>query len=577
MAKRWTVALAAALCGSLLAGCVIVPLPHGTLPRAGAPANGDSSIGDPYFAGMGNGGYDVRHYTIDLLVDVPGNVITGTATISAVATRDLSRLNLDYEGPDLLSATLNGVPCAADLLDGEMLLTLVDPLPAGAPFTATVAYAGTPGAHRADGDGRYSLGWHHYGHGVVVASEPTGAASWYPVNDHPSDKATYTIRVTVAEPWEVAANGVLVDVVEADGWRTFTWQEESPMASYLATVAIAQFDRVDHGEIGGVPIRSYYGAAVPAWIRASYGDVGEMMAFYQDLLGPYPFAAYGVVVHDAELGFALETQTLSTFGRAEPRQSTIAHELAHQWFGNSVSPAAWQHVWLNEGFATYAAYLWQEHTEGPEALAEALWDRYVTLAYDYPRTTETRESLAQRLALLPLASVPLPPEAVREALSSLLGEVLSTGQVDALVEEAVASFAETDGIPASALPALVAMAPFRQVTLGMEPTTAFLTAIGLEDEVFSIGNPGPQALFDWRVYQRGALTLHALRARLGDETFLAILREYLARYRDGIATTDDFTVVAEEVSGQDLDAFFRAWLFETALPPIPELGWEPPK
>ncbi|NLD44105.1 MAG: M1 family metallopeptidase [Chloroflexi bacterium] len=576
MAKRLTVALAALLGLLLVGGCIVTPLPSGAPHPAAEPVAGSAGIGDPYFPTMGNGGYDALHYAIDLTVDVPRNVISATTTITALAIQDLSSLNLDYAGPRLGATAINGAPCRAARLGTELTLTPAAPLAAGEAFTATVSYSGTPTALPADGDGRYSLGWHHYGRGILVASEPSGAATWYPVNDHPADKATYTFRVTVAEPWVVAANGVLVGVTPGAGGRTYVFEEAAPMASYLATVAIADLDVVEMGTAGGVPLRSYFGAAVPPAIRATFDDIPAMVVYFQDLLGPYPFASYGVVAHDVDLGFAMETQTLSTFGRTVPRYYTVAHELAHQWFGNAVSPAAWQHIWLNEGLATYAAYLWQEETEGADVVREALYDRYVTLGFDYPRITTTPEDLARRVARLPLGDAPLRPAALRRALTALLGEVLTAGEIDALVEGAPAS-ANEGGIPAADLPALVAAAPFEEVTLGMEPYNAFLAALGLEGDAFVIGDPGPEFLFDWRVYQRGALTLHALRARLGDEAFAVILRTYLARHAGGVATSDDFIAVAEEVSGQDLGAFFRAWLFEPALPPIPELGWSPPQ
>jgi len=517
---------------------------------------------------MGNGGYDVAHYTLDLAVDVRRNQISGTATIHAQALASLASLNLDYEGPDVTAATVNGRPCRTSLAGGELILIPEEPLPSGEPFTVTVSYAGHPGAHRARGDDRYALGWYPYDEAILVASEPTGAATWYPVNDHPSDKASYTFRITVAEPWEVAANGVLRAVEEGDGARTWLWEEDDPLASYLVTLAIGDWDVEDAGVAGGVPIRNYYAPGIPESIRAYYADLPEMMAFFQDLFGPYPFETYGVAVHDVRLGFALETQSLSTFDNREPRNATIAHELAHQWCGDSVTPAAWEHIWLNEGLATYAAYLWQEHTEGPQAVTAALLDRYRTLAADYPRLSLTPAALAARVAALPLAGSDLAPERARRALSALLAGALDPAAVAALVPG--------DGpVSRASLPGLLANAPFGTLELGMTPWNAFVAEIGLPGEAFAVGDPGPLDLFDWRVYQRGALTLHALRARVGDEAFYEILRAWPARYRYGVATTADFVALCEEVTGADLEAFFQAWLFETALPPIPELGWDP--
>ena len=483
------VAMALALL-AMLSGCVVVPVSPeegvavATPQPSATPGVGDPGIGDPYFPRMGNGGYDVQQYILDIEVDVAANAVTGEATILALATEDLARFHLDFEGPPLSEVTVDGLPASAERQNGELVITPAQALVAGEPFTATIAYAGLPGAHRAVGDARYSRGWHHYGDGILVASQPTGAASWYPVNDHPLDKARYTMRITVPEPYVAAANGVLIDVEEGEGLRTYHWEEDNPMASYLATVAIAEFERVEDGEAAGVPIRNYFPADLPASARAGYERTGDMLTYFSSVFGPYPFDAYGVVVHDEALGFALETQTLSIFGRGRPRENTVAHELAHQWFGNSVSPAAWQHIWLNEGFATYAATLWEEHTFGPEYAQQAMLERYRALAADRSRASGS-----------------------------------------------------------------------------LEP--------------FVIGDPTPGMLFDGRVYVRGAMTPHALRARVGDETFFAILSDYYARHAGGVAATEDFVAVAQEVSDEDLEAFFDAWLFEADLPPIPEYGWEP--
>jgi len=334
-------------------------------------------------------------------------------------------------------------------------------------------------------------------------------------------------------------------------------------------VGIAEFERVEAGEAAGVPIRNYFPVTLPLSVREGYDRQGEMLAHFDALFGPYPFDAYGVVVHDENLGFALETQTLSIFGRGRPRENTVAHELAHQWFGNSVSPAAWQHIWLNEGFATYAANLWEEHAYGAEAASRAMFEYYRALAADQPRASYTPGDLAGRLAALPLGERPIAPAAARRALEALLGEALAPAEIDALVAAAGA------GVSPRALPALIAAAPVQQVTIGVSAYNAFVDALGLQEETFVVGDPTPGLLFDGRVYTRGAMTLHALRARVGDDTFLSILRAYYARHAGGVASTDDFIAVAEEKSGEDLTAFFQSWLFETALPPIPELGWEP--
>lgn len=452
--------------------------PAATAPRQTPdPRAGSDGIGDPYFPHAGNGGYDVLHYTLDLDVDVDGNRIDGTAIIEAQATQELGRFNLDLVGMQIDGLWVNDRPADYERDDGELIITPEEVLPAGHSFIIAVEYSGTPGEGVPESTASYSTGWIPYDSGIAVAGEPTGASRWYPVNEHPSDKATYTFRITVDEPWVVAANGTLEETIDHGDTWTYVWEARDPAACYLVTIAVGDFEVETDTTDSGVPIRHYIAAGLPEWADDGLDRTAEMIDFFETVFGPYPFEVYGAVVHDTYLPFALETQTLTVFGGGVD-EIIAAHELAHSWFGNSVSPAAWQHVWLNEGFATYAENLWTEHAYGKEAADQGMRDLYESLAY----------------------------------------------------------YANSDDL--------------------------------------LIGDPTPRYLFDWLVYDRGAMTLHALRARIGDEAFFETLTTYTERFHDANVTTDDFIAVAEEVSGQELDDLFQAWLFETEVPSIPELGWD---
>lgn len=348
-----------------------------------------AGIGDPYFPLLGNSGYDVQHYTLDLTVDMDDNVIAGTVSIDARTTQDLSVFNLDFYGYTIDTVEVEGQP--ADFLrrGGELIITPPQTLAEGESFTVEVAYSGQPTGERG-----YSAGWVRHARGVFVASEPAGAARWYPVNDHPRDKATYTFRITVPEPYVVAANGLLQEVIDSGATQTYVWETVHPMASYLATVNIGDFVvQTDEGP-GGLPIRNYFPARLAEDAAPIFDRTDEMIAYFSEVFAPYPFEAYGVVMADTALFFALETQTLSLFGaEVVPNaltgvvpgwrtsvESVIAHELAHQWFGNSVSPENWEDIWLNEGFATYASALWTEHTLGTEAFEDDMRGYYRFLA-----------------------------------------------------------------------------------------------------------------------------------------------------------------------------------------------------
>ncbi|MEA2003267.1 MAG: M1 family metallopeptidase [Actinomycetota bacterium] len=333
-------------------------------------------LGDSRYPGLGNGGYDVDHYAIDLTFDPTPNTINALVAITATATEPLDAFSLDFVGFEVTDVTVEGTPSPFERMDDELIIHTTTTIPQGETFTTTVSYNGTPGPIVSEAL-PFQLGWRTAPNGVAyVVAEPDGGRSWLPLNDHPSDKATYTFRVTVPEPLIAAANGTLVERITDLGWSTWVWESEHPMASYLATVVIGALeiveDTVSTAE-SAVPVRNVLPSDLVATPSAVLETQGEMIVFLSDLFGPYPFEAYGIAVVD---GFeaALENQTLSIFGREMTEfpqffETVLVHELAHQWFGNSVTPVDWGDVWLNEGFATYAEWLWVEHKRGDAALA----------------------------------------------------------------------------------------------------------------------------------------------------------------------------------------------------------------
>ena len=197
---------------------------------------------------------------------------------------------------------------------------------------------------------------------VYVASEPDGAHGFYPVNDHPADKASYTITVTAPAGLDVVASGTQASVEDdaAAGTKTWTFDAPAPMASYLVQIVIANLELQEGTSPGGVKLRHAIDEDVLATGAPPMVATGEMVDFFAERFGPYPFDVAGGVVVDEPIGFALETQTLSLFP-ANVTAEVVAHELAHQWFGDQVSLETWQDIWLNEGFAVYASWLWLDH------------------------------------------------------------------------------------------------------------------------------------------------------------------------------------------------------------------------
>ncbi len=668
------VAAAVLLLGSGLAATAAVAEP----PDRFAP--GAAGAGDPYFPKDGNGGYDVRHYRLDLDYDPATDRLAGVARIRARATQDLSRFNLDLDGLTVRSVRVDRRPARWSRADGELVIKPRHGIRRGAGFVTVVSYDGVP--ETVDEFG--GVGVIPTDDGTLIQGEPHVASTWFPVNDHPTDKATYTVSMTVPRGLEAIGNGVLARKHSRGDRTRWTWKSREPMASYLATVSIGEFDvatyradglrywdaidpdlfvdttaqprtgsryawsdrtgdgasykrlsreltvpagganlsfwvdrsteetwdfmfveahtvgaddwttlrdvnghtsqdtgsscpfwhelhpflasyQTDNGDrtcapsgttgdwwaatgvSGGyeqwqVDLAPYAGkqvevsisyasddvvqqpgvfvddidvstgegstsfeadadpmdgwevtgspggsapnendwvvtdglllGAVGERIQASFDRQPEIIAFLAGEFGPYPFSAAGGVADDYDTGFALENQTRPVYAPGfwdnGQNDGVVVHELAHQWYGDSVALGRWADVWLNEGFASYAEWLWAEH-EG----------------FD---TTD-------------------------EIFSFFYDDLLAPDD------------------------------PFWQLT---------------------IGDPGPDHLFDGEVYLRGAMTVHALRRAVGDDAFFKILRTWAAS--DGNGTTPEFIALAERTSGQQLDDLFDAWLYTGSRP-----------
>lgn len=339
------------------------------------PQPGAAGIGDPYFALLGNGGYDVSHYDVDIRVEPSSGVIDATTTIVATATQSLSSFNFDLSGLVVHAVRVDGRAASSARNGDELVVRPPAIVLAGTTFTTVVAYGGRPEPRTIPGIG-LPCGWVARDGGSYVLSEPDCASTWLPANDHPRDKATFTMHVTVPADLEVAANGNLTGRDEVEGGVRWTYEQAAPMATYLATVVIDQLRFTSEPGPRGITIRNAIPEGMTDAAVQDFAPQAEMLGFFSTIFGPYPFDAYGAVLAPDLGGLAIETQTLSLFdersidgtGRAE---STIAHELAHQWFGDSVSVASWRDIWLNEGFATYAEWLWSEHAHATTAAAIA--------------------------------------------------------------------------------------------------------------------------------------------------------------------------------------------------------------
>ncbi len=335
---------------------------------------GAPGVGDPYYPGLGNGGYDVDHYTLDLTWQPDEGSLSGVATIEATATQDLSRFNLDLSGLEVRSVTVAGETAAVAREGRELLIDPASDIADGASFATVITYDGKPKPLR-EGTDLFALGWQTDGRESFVVSEPSGAQTFFPANDHPTDKATYTLRVTAPEDQTVIANGLLAsDDDTGHGTHSWTYEVRDPMATYLVQIAIGDYELVDAGRVGDVTIRHGLHRTLLDRARQTVEGTADMLTLLDDVFGPYPFEAYGVLAVDEALGFALETQSLTIIGSdiaADRAPQILLHGLAHQWVGDSVSPSTWKDIWLNEGFATYAEWIWLERTGQDTAAAVA--------------------------------------------------------------------------------------------------------------------------------------------------------------------------------------------------------------
>jgi aminopeptidase N len=359
---------------ALAAGALVLSTQGTALARPDA-GHGAPGLGDPYFPLAGNGGYTVGHYGLDLAYDPATRRLDAGAAISARTTQSLRTFDLDLSGLAVTGVRVDGAAAHWTRQGQELVVTPRKALRKGAAFRVDVAYGGVP-EQVTDPDGSPD-GWIATDDGAFVAGEPQGAMSWFPSDNLPVDKATYDFRITVPKGYTAVANGVLTSQRTGHGTTTFAWHEDRPMASYLATATIGRFNVQRYTTRAGIPVYNAVDPRESAAAAPALADIPQILDWETGLFGRYPFSAAGAIVdHAPDVGYALETQTRPLYDRA-PGVTTLVHEMAHQWFGDSGSLTTWQDIWLNEGFATYAEWLWQEQHGGDSA--QTTFDHYDAL------------------------------------------------------------------------------------------------------------------------------------------------------------------------------------------------------
>lgn len=327
------------------------------------------SAGDPYIPDLGNRGYDVDWYTLDLSLDPRQPDLTGRVIITATTTAAISALSLDFVGFYIDELIVDGEPATYQRANMKLLVALPQPLAEGSPFRLEVAYHGQPEKVASP----YvpfvpSLGLFFVpdANSLFVASEPDGARNWFPCNDHPRDKAAYRFNLSVPYGLTAVANGVLVESTTSYAGNQFTWLHSQPLATAFVTVVVGRYERIDSLSPQGVAIRSYVRAEQAVAYLAKQATIGEMIDWLGSMFGPYPFDEFGYVSIPG-LGASLETQTMVLLGTQGFPESVMIHEMAHMWFGDWVSLDSWGEIWRSEGFATYLVAMWLNRDD-PAAL-----------------------------------------------------------------------------------------------------------------------------------------------------------------------------------------------------------------
>ncbi|MCX6401466.1 MAG: M1 family metallopeptidase [Propionibacteriales bacterium] len=431
---------------------------------SGAPVAGSIKGPDPYWPFDGNGGTNALHYDVRVFYNFEEKILAGRTIITMRATTDLSSFSLDLLLPTS-SVKVNGKAALFSRPNHhELKVVPKTAIASGATFKVDVSYRGRPAPISYAGE----RNWLANRHEVVTMNQPHMSPWWFPANDHPSDKATFDIRVNVPKTKEVISNGTRISRTTTATRATTRWRMYDPMATYLAFFAAGDFVIEKGRSSSGIPYYNAVSSRLPTIDRnrslRELRRTAGITEWLKSRLGPYPFTSTGGVVTSLDVGFALENQTRPTYG-AWIYPGVVVHELAHQWFGDSVAVERWSDIWLNEGFATYAEAYYAASHGGPS---------------------------------------------IESWLNNLYDETCQ--------------------------------APF----------SSFWT-LDLDD-------PGAAHIFDSAVYDRGAMVLGALRNRVGAVGMRDLLRAWVAEHRDANASVAEFEAFAEAETGEELTAFFNAWL-----------------
>lgn len=427
-----------------------------------------------YTPHSGDPSFRVESYDLDITYRVRTNRLDGRAVVNAVATVETSSISLDLIGLRATKVRADG-DRRTSFKQGPRKLRVALPrrMQQGERFSVDVTYGGAPAPRNTRWG---ALGFEELEDGALVASQPVGAGTWFPCNDRPDDRALYSITIATDADYSAVATGVHVSTERRGQLTARTFASRMPTASYLAAVHIGHYETRTLPVMAGNPqvaVTVVHPPALRTAVDSAFAPVRGIFELFERVFGPYPQDSCTLVVTPDELEIPLEAQGMAVFGSNHldvASERLIAHEIAHQWFGNSVGVAHWRDIWLNEGFACYAEWLWSEASGGPSA-----------------------------------------DQKVRHYYARL--------------------------------------------------------AVSAQDVV--LADPGPELMFDDRVYKRGAVALHALRLATSDDAFFAMLRGWMAAYAEQTVTTVDFRRHVAVMLGDEANELLTPWLESSRLPALP--------
>ena len=422
---------------------------------------------EPFFPHAGTRGYDASYYGIELRYDAKTGGLDATTTMYAFPAGPLKRFSLDFFGPRVEEVRVNREKAKFSRGRGKLVVLPKRPVPEGEYFNISVKYSGVPPTI-VDPDGTKE-GWFRTDDGVLAVGEPQGTAAWIPCNNVPADKAVFDFIVTVPDRLKAVANGRRHYFKHRAGLNRYEWREGHPMSPYLAVLDIGR-GNIERETIAGRDAFTLIDPRLAKQSRPVLAELPKIIRFEGSLFGRYPFESAGSIVDYAPgLGYALESQSRPIYPYV-PDLTTVVHETAHQWFGDSVGLKRWPEIWLNEGFATWVEWYYAER-HGRRS-AQAIFNRL----YRVPASNEKFWN---------------PPSA----------------------------------------------------------------------------HPGSaKNLFGPSVYIRGGMALQALRLKIGTQPMLELLRDWATEHRYGSGTIKEFTDLAENISGRNLDPFFQRWLYRRGKP-----------